>query len=183
MRKGKTRTAQLPKHLTSDEFFQHCEDKKKKKEDEEREKAMKKQIREENSRKRQKEKEERVLIRKRKQEEKQRMQEEKQKNSKGKGRLRKTNNNGTRTSIHPATSASTGEGPSSDAGPSEPAPKRQKVLNQDKCGLCGTDYTSDSEKDWIECNNCGRWYEETCAGVKASDLEDEDWFCHICESI
>ncbi len=89
MRKGKTRTAQLPKHLTSDEFFQHCEDKKKKKEDEEREKAMKKQIREENSRKRQKEKEERVLIRKRKQEEKQRMQEEKQRIIKEKEGLEK----------------------------------------------------------------------------------------------
>ena len=40
VRKGKTRTAQLPKHLTSDEFFQHCEDKKKKKEDEERERKQ-----------------------------------------------------------------------------------------------------------------------------------------------
>ena len=34
------------------------------------------------------------------------------------------------------------------------------------CALCGTpEGSSDTEDNWIQCSNCDRWYEETCAEV------------------
>ena len=89
-KRGKTRTAHLPKHLTSDEFFKYFEDKKKQKEKEEEEKERNRLIRQENARKKQEEKEEKARIRKRKQEEKERNEEEKKRKQEERQRKKRT---------------------------------------------------------------------------------------------
>lgn len=46
------------------------------------------------------------------------------------------------------------------------------------CGLCLREEDSNSQSlvKWIECELCGAWYHESCAGVN----EEDAFICNIC---
>ena len=207
-KKGKQRVNKhrIPSHLTSDQFIQMCEEKTRKKQEEEDEKSRKKLEREEKAKQRKKELEEKAKLRQQKQEERARkkLEEEKKKEARKLERERKRQSRpGKKRTLSPnsgatSTTPSASDQPSSheEPGPSQPrepgaegentlrAKRRKVTASVPCCALCGTpEDSSDAEKYWVQCSNCERWYEESCAHVSISDIEDEDWFCDICTNI
>ena len=46
------------------------------------------------------------------------------------------------------------------------------------CAKCGL--SDDSERNYITCDKCDRWWHFECVGVAAADLDSQVWFCEDC---
>ena len=193
-KKGKQKASRekMPSHLTSEQFIKLCEEKERKKQEEEEEKARKKLEREEKALQRKKEQEEKAELRKKKQEERakkkaedQQRKEERKRENERKRQERQSSRGKKRPPSHsnePNASSSSNQPEGGEEPSTSNRPKRRKVVAQTPCcALCGTPEDSeDADEDWVQCSQCSRWYEETCAGVCIEDIKDLEWFCESC---
>lgn len=166
-----------------------CEEKEKRKQEEEELKAKKKSEREEKALQKKKELEKKAEERKKKQEGRARKKEEEQrrkeerKAERERKRQEKETGHSRKKRMAENLQDIEDKGPStSESAISEPRPKRTKISKSiPKCALCGTrEDSSDAEENWIQCSNCDKWYEESCAKVLIEEVKDLVWFCQTC---
>ena len=58
--------------------------------------------------------------------------------------------------------------------------KVHKVIeDENHCQKCGRKYMS-SQKNWVGCDTCWRWWHFRCGGLSSMPCETEQWMCPVC---